>query len=240
MRFAPTRSPVHSMCRVGTSGPRGRNTTSPSPISTRPSDSIPKLRPRVHQPRHRLAGQEGVRQGDRRLQRGHPTRPQARRRLRQPRHRLAGQEGVRQGDRRLQRGHPTRPQLRQRLRQPWQRLGRQEGVRQGDRRLQRGHPARPQARKRLRQPRLAWTAKKEYDKAIADYNEAIRLDPKDAGRISKRAVTSLITSRDNAADCRTSLELWGWRDERSPYAVLIGYFGQRRSRAGGRGAAAAR
>ena len=86
-----------------------------------------------------------------------------------------------------------------------------------------------------RTPRRTTTAatpgsdKKEYDKAIADYNEAIRLDPKDPWLYFNRAVTSLITSRDNAADCRTSLELWGWRAANAPYAVLIGYFGHRKS-----------
>ena len=33
---------------------------------------------------------------------------------------------------------------------------------------------------------MAWAQKKDYDKAIADYNEAIRLDPKDAWAHSER------------------------------------------------------
>ena len=71
------------------------------------------------------------------------------------------------------------PKDRRRLRQPGRCLVRQEGVRQGDRRLQRGHPARSQASPSPTNNRgSAWGAKKEYDKAIADYNEAIRLDPK--------------------------------------------------------------
>jgi tetratricopeptide (TPR) repeat protein len=36
---------------------------------------------------------------------------------------------------------------------------------------------------------IVWKAKKEYDKAIADYNEAIRLDPKDAGAYANRGNT---------------------------------------------------
>ena len=62
----------------------------------------------------------------------------------------------------------------------------QEGVRQGHRRLHRGHPARPEVRRRLQQPRHRLAAKKEYDKAIADYTEAIRLDPKDAAAYCNR------------------------------------------------------
>ena len=53
----------------------------------------------------------------------------------------------------------------------------QAGVRQGHRRLQRGHPARPQVRRAYDGRGYAWCDKKEYDKAIADYTEAIRLDP---------------------------------------------------------------
>ena len=53
-----------------------------------------------------------------------------------------------------------------------------EEIRQGHRRLQRGDPARPEVRRRLLQPAASpGSDKKEYDKAIADYNEAIRLDP---------------------------------------------------------------
>ena len=50
-----------------------------------------------------------------------------------------------------------------------------EGVRQGHRRLLRGHPPRSQVRpRRLSAAGMTWFAKREYDKAIADYTEAIR------------------------------------------------------------------
>ncbi len=70
------------------------------------------------------------------------------------------------------------PEIRPRLQQPRRHLARQEGIRQGHRRLQRGHPARSQIRRRLSATAATpGGIKKEYDKAVADYNEAIRLDP---------------------------------------------------------------
>ena len=51
-------------------------------------------------------------------------------------------------------------------------------ARQGDRRLQRGHPARSQDAEPTSTAGDAWQEKKEYEKAIADYSEAIRLEPK--------------------------------------------------------------
>ena len=52
----------------------------------------PKYALRLRQPRHRLVRQEGVRQGDRRLHRGDPTRSQVRYRTYLPRHGLAAEE----------------------------------------------------------------------------------------------------------------------------------------------------
>ena len=59
-------------------------------------------------------------------------------------------------------------------------------------RLRRSHPARSQERSSLPRPRPGLACcKKEYDKAIADFDEAIRLDPKSApafiGRGASRA-----------------------------------------------------
>ena len=130
---------------VGSSGMRRRSTTRRSPTSTRPSGSIRSL-PSPTQPRQRLGCQEGVRQGDRRLQRGHPARSQVRRGLQQPRLRLAWPR------RSTTRRSPTSTRPSGSI--PTYASGRtttaaiawvrQEGVRQGDRRLQRGHPARSQ------------------------------------------------------------------------------------------------
>ena len=122
--------------------------------------------------------QEGLRQGDRRLQRGDPARSEE-----------YAFAYIDRGNRLVRRTSTTR-------RSPITtrpsgsirstpsptaaaaRLVCQEGIRQGDRRLQRGHPARSQVRPRLLNRGRAWSDKKEYDKAIADYSEAIRLDPK--------------------------------------------------------------
>ena len=137
---------------AATPGTTRRNTTRRSPTTTRPSGSTPST-PWPTATAARLVRQEGVRQGDRRLQRGHPARSQGRRGLQQPRHRLARQEGIRQGDRRLS----TRPS-----------------------------GSIPRMRCAYNNRGIAWVDKKEYDKAIADFNEAIRLDPKDADAYTNR------------------------------------------------------
>src|SRR5208337_2720422 len=75
-----------------------------------------------------------------------------------------------------------------------------------------------------------WSERKELEIAIADYNEAIRLDPGFAPAFSNRGVVFLLTGSEKAGDDeRKFLELEGWRGEYSQYAVLWGYFGSRRA-----------
>ena len=65
------------------------------------------------------------------------------------------------------------------LRQTGQRLAGQEGFRQGHRRLHtRPSGSTPTYALAYYNRGNSWLSKKEYDKAIADYNEAIRVDPK--------------------------------------------------------------
>ena len=125
---------------------------------------------------------EGLRQGHRRLHRGHPARSQG-----------SHSAYIDRGDAWRARESYDKaiadyteairldPKDGLGLRQPRRRLARQEGVRQGHRRLHRGHPARSQD---CAAPTTAGAMpgmhKKDYDKAIADYTEAIRLDPQDA------------------------------------------------------------
>ena len=184
----------------------------------------PEVRLCLQQPRHRLARQEGIRQGHRRLQRGHPARSARRHRLQQPR--ASPGSDKKEYDKAIADFNEAirlDPKIRLGLQQPRHRLARQEGIRQGHRRLQRGHPARPERRCRLQQPRATpgatkrnttrpspttprpsgsirktpvptttaatpGTHKKEYDKAIADYTEAIRLDPRNAERLRNRGI----------------------------------------------------
>ena len=71
------------------------------------------------------------------------------------------------------------PKLRPGVRRTWQRLVRQGGVRQGDRRLRQGDRTRSQVRQGVQTTAATpGAAKEEYDKAIADYNKAIEIDPK--------------------------------------------------------------
>ena len=75
-----------------------------------------------------------------------------------------------------------------------------------------------------------WEARKELEIAIADYNEAIQLDPGFALAYNNRGASFLLTGSEKAGDDeRKFLELEGWRGEHSQYAVLWGYFGSRRA-----------
>ena len=134
----------------------------------------------------RLVRQEGLRQGDRRLQRGHPARSEVRRRLSQPRHAWCDKKEYDKAIADYNEAIRLDPKMRHAFNNRGHRLVRQEGVRQGDRRLQRGHPARSRSTPSAYNNRGRLGDKKEYDKAIADYNEAIRLDPKYAGAFNNR------------------------------------------------------
>jgi tetratricopeptide (TPR) repeat protein len=77
---------------------------------------------------------------------------------------------------------------------------------------------------------LAWSAKKEYDKAIKDCNEAIRLNPKDGWAHYYRSIAQLLDRRPKACDgFRAVLDLQGWKNELSPYAVVLGHLAARQA-----------
>ena len=87
-------------------------------------------------------------------------------------------EPLRQGDRRLQRGHPARPKRRHGLQQSRERLVRQRTSTTRRSWSTTRPSARPKRRQGLQQSRLRLVPKEQYDQAIADCDEAIRLDPK--------------------------------------------------------------
>jgi lipoprotein NlpI len=71
---------------------------------------------------------------------------------------------------------------------------------------------------------LAWCDKKEYDRAIHDLTEAIRLDPKNAPAHFGRSVTQMLARRANAGSgFRTVIDLQGWHGNLSTYAVILGH-----------------
>ena len=148
-KLARLHGPRHGL--VG--GPR-RNTTRPSPISTRPSESIPKTSRLLQMPRPRLGEEAGVRQGHRRLQRGHPDPSEIR------------------PDAYCERG------LAWQDKQEYDKaIADFNEVIRLDAEYDRAYYNRG----------LAWQSKQEYDKAIADFNEAIRLDPRQAYSYHNRA-----------------------------------------------------
>src|SRR5262249_1821707 len=76
----------------------------------------------------------------------------------------------------------------------------------------------------------AWIAKKEYDKAIKDFCQAIRLDPKSAPAHFGCSLGKMLMNRqDAAAGFRDFLELLEWKGELSLYAALLGHFAARQS-----------
>ena len=109
--------------------------------------------------------------------------------------------------------------------------GTQEGVRQGDRRLRlrrsgstRNHALAYNGRG------FAWCDKKDYDKAIADYDEAIRLDPKFASAHFNRSVAQMLMRRGSAVRrFRQVIDVEGWKGDRAVYAVILGHLAARQS-----------
>ena len=76
----------------------------------------------------------------------------------------------------------------------------------------------------------AWMAKREYEKAIADFDESIRLQPWEPNVYFHRAVSQLTLHRHEAvASFRTMLELDGGKGRFSPYAIIFGHFAARRA-----------
>ncbi len=66
------------------------------------------------------------------------------------------------------------------------RLVSQGGLRQGDQRFRRCHPAKSGLGPAFLKRGIAWYLQKDYDKAIKDFDEAIRLDPKNAAAYRNR------------------------------------------------------
>ena len=144
--------------------------------------------------------QSGFRRGHRRFQRGHPTRSQRLFDLCLPRHRLAVQERRRQGHGRLRRGHPPRPEERRRLSAAG--VGsRPEGrIRPGHRRLQpRSSSSIPRHPWRTRHAARAGGTRRNIGRAIADFTEAIRLDPRNARAYVARGLTWRDQRQDDKA-----------------------------------------
>jgi tetratricopeptide (TPR) repeat protein len=71
-------------------------------------------------------------------------------------------------------------------------------------------------------------AKSDYEKAIADYSEAIRIRPQDASTYYSRAVLALIARRDGSVSgMRTVLELDARKGKLAPCAVILGHLAAR-------------
>src|SRR5262249_8495591 len=69
----------------------------------------------------------------------------------------------------------------------------------------------------------------QYEQALKDYDEALRLDQNLSGAYYNRSLAYMSLGRSEvAADARAYLNLKGWKDERSQYMVIFGYLGDRR------------
>ena len=166
-------------------GTNWASTTRPSPISTRRCGSI-QGRPRPEQPRRELAAEGPIRQGHRRLQPGRGRRSRLCQGVQQPWQGLEFERRVRQGDCRLQPkpcgSIPSTPVRTTTAASP------------GTTRASTTRPlptttkpcgSIPITPSPTTTAALPGTAKGEYDKAIADFNEAMRLDPNYADRVQQ-------------------------------------------------------
>ena len=86
----------------------------------------------------------------------------------------------------LQQGDPAQPESGGVVQGPRQRLVRQEGIRQGHGRLRRGHANNPKYARAFSNRGNAWWGEKKYDKAIADYDEAMQSTPRTMWAIPTR------------------------------------------------------
>jgi lipoprotein NlpI len=69
----------------------------------------------------------------------------------------------------------------------------------------------------------------EWTRALADLDEAVRLDPREAYAHYYRGGVLFAAGRDGAADeAKAVLDLQGWLENQSMYAVLLGHFDMRR------------
>ena len=88
----------------------------------------------------------------------------------------------------LRRGDPAQPEFAEPITTAASHITSKGDYRPRDRRLQRGDPARPEICLRLQQPRQRVSPQERRHRAIADYSEAIRLDPKYAQAYFNRGV----------------------------------------------------
>ena len=69
---------------------------------------------------------------------------------------------------------------------------------------------------------------KEYAKAIADYDEAIRLDAKNVlGYLNRSAVQMILRQSEAVAGFQNVVDLEGGKGDLSAYAVILGHFAAR-------------
>ena len=115
-------------------------------------------------------------------------------------------------------GDPARPQGSLRLSEPRHGLAAEKGIRESNRRPESGDPARPQGRIRLHRPGNLSQHTKEHEKALADFNEAIRLDPKNAYAYTVGEVPGRTRRKDDrpSPDSNEAIRL----DPQDPFAYM--------------------